>query len=174
MGTIRSFRDLEAWRRGVELAVASYAVARRLPPEERFALGDQIRRSAVSVPANIAEGHARLYTTEYLHSLSHARGSLAELETLVQIAVGVSYVSESDATPTFALATHTSRLLSDLIRSLRGKVEPSRPSARRSRNPPAPGPRSLTPSPAAARRSPCSTSAPVPPSSRGRSSAPPG
>lgn len=120
----------------MELAVASYAIARMLPPEERFALGDQIRRCAVSVSANIAEGHARHSTAEFLHALSNARGSLAELETLLQVAVEVSYVSDSEASPAFTLAAHTGRLLSGLVRSLRQKVARPSPSPRRARNPP--------------------------------------
>lgn len=140
MGAIRSFRDLEVWQRAVELAVASYAITRVLPKEERFALGDQMRRSAVSISTNIAEGHARHSTAEFLQALSHSRGSLGELETLLEIAVRVSYVSDADASQAFSLATDTGRLLSGLVRSLREKLDRPSPRPRRPRHPPGPQP----------------------------------
>ena len=77
----RTFRDLIAWRKGVELAKSVYHTTRTLPATERFGLMTQMRRAAVSVPSNIAEGNARESRKDYLHFLRIARGSLAELET---------------------------------------------------------------------------------------------
>ena len=78
-----SFKDLIVWRRSRELCVAVYRVAAHLPASERFEMRSQLCRAAVSIPTNIAEGHARFHRLEYLHHLSYALGSLAECETLV-------------------------------------------------------------------------------------------
>jgi four helix bundle protein len=86
---IRTYRDLEVWQRGMALAKEVYALARSLPSEERFGLISQLQRAAVSVPANIAEGHARDSTKEYLRFVSIALGSLAEVGTLVELATGL-------------------------------------------------------------------------------------
>lgn len=85
-GKIRSYRDLGVWQKGVDLADRCYVATRGFPPEERFGLSSQIRRAAVSIPANVAEGNGRSGSREYLHHLSIARGSLCELETLLLIA----------------------------------------------------------------------------------------
>src|SRR5581483_2372738 len=74
-GKIRSYRDLIVWQRGMDLIVLSYKIAKRLPPIEMYGLASQIRRAAVSVPANIAEGHGRHHRGEYVHHLSFANGS---------------------------------------------------------------------------------------------------
>jgi four helix bundle protein len=86
---IRTFRDLEVWQRAMDLVKAAYALTGKLPQHERYGLASQIQRAAVSVPANIAEGHARDSTREYLRFLSIAIGSLAELSTLVELASGI-------------------------------------------------------------------------------------
>jgi four helix bundle protein len=83
---IRSFRDLDVWQRGMRLARAAYEAAATLPPEERFGLSSPLRQAAISVPANIAEGHARDSTREYLRFVPVAIGSLVELATLVELA----------------------------------------------------------------------------------------
>ena len=80
---IRDFKDLRVWQQAMALAIEIYAVTDALPQSERFALQGQLRRAAVSIPANIAEGHARTHTKEFVRHLSFARGSLAELQTLV-------------------------------------------------------------------------------------------
>src|SRR5690242_3428082 len=79
---IKHHRQLIVWQRSMELLKQSYAIARCLPAEERFGMASQLRRAAVSVPANIAEGHSRVHRGDYVHHLSIARGSLAEVETL--------------------------------------------------------------------------------------------
>ncbi|MGZ8379430.1 MAG: four helix bundle protein, partial [Gemmatirosa sp.] len=88
----RSYRDLVVWQRAMALTRESYDVARRLPIEERFALAAQIRRAAVSVPANITEGHTSAYRREFLRHLSIAHASLTELECHLQIAVDVGHL----------------------------------------------------------------------------------
>jgi four helix bundle protein len=83
---VRSYRDLAVWQRAMDLTSLVYQVTAELPSDERFGLISQARRAAVSVPANIAEGHRRSSTKDYLRFLSIAAGSLAELETLIELA----------------------------------------------------------------------------------------
>ena len=97
--TLQSYRELRVWQRSVELASECCAIADGLPNAERFALGSQIRRAAVSIPANIAEGYGRNGRAEYVHHVGIARGSLYELETLIEIARLRGYVSETDVQP---------------------------------------------------------------------------
>ena len=92
----RPHEGLEVWREAMTLVEAIYACSARFPDAERFGLTSQIRRAAVSVPSNIAEGAARRSTPEFQRFLSIARGSLSELDTQLQIAVRLNYV---DVTP---------------------------------------------------------------------------
>lgn len=86
---LASYRELSVWQRSMDLTVAVYDVAKALPADERYGLGSQLKRAAVSVPANIAEGYGRTHRGGYLRHLSIARGSLSEVETLLAIAVRV-------------------------------------------------------------------------------------
>lgn len=88
---VKSFRDLDVWHLGVELAETVYRVTARFPKSELFALTSQMRRAAVSIPSNIAEGRARNSSREFLHFLSISRGSLAELETQLELAIRLDY-----------------------------------------------------------------------------------
>jgi len=83
---VQSFRDLVVWQRGMQLTVAIYRLTREFPREELYGLTSQLRRSAVSVPSNIAEGHGRLNTREFRQFLGVARGSNFELQTQLEIA----------------------------------------------------------------------------------------
>jgi four helix bundle protein len=89
------YRDLVVWQRAIDLVPCIYSVARTLPPEERYALGDQLRRAAISIPANIAEGQARQHPKEFLQHLAIARGSLAELDTLLIMAKRLYYIDQN-------------------------------------------------------------------------------
>ena len=91
---LKSYRELRVWQRSIALANECCTVADGLPNAERFALGSQIRRAAVSVPANIAEGYGRNGRAEYVHHVGIARGSLYELETLIEIARVRRYLNE--------------------------------------------------------------------------------
>jgi four helix bundle protein len=84
--TMSTHKDLIVWQKAVSLATEVYAATGALPHDERYGLTSQMRRAAISVPSNIAEGAGRSSRAEYLHYLSIARGSLAELETQLQIA----------------------------------------------------------------------------------------
>ena len=86
--TINNFRDLRVWQSGMELVVQVYRLTQSFPREEQYGLTSQMRRAAVSVPSNIAEGHARESSKEYLNHLSIVQGSLAELQTQIEIAEG--------------------------------------------------------------------------------------
>ena len=96
---MKCYRDLEVWQEGIDLVVEIYKLSRQFPNDERYALSSQIQRAAVSIPSNIAEGHARTSRKEFLHFLSIALGSLAELETQLTIACKLEYIAstESDA-----------------------------------------------------------------------------
>ncbi|HEX3144767.1 MAG TPA: four helix bundle protein [Pyrinomonadaceae bacterium] len=82
---IRSFRDLRVWQAGIDLVRSVYELTLNFPRSEVYGLASQMQRAAVSIPSNIAEGHARESTKEYLHHLSIAQASLAELETQIEI-----------------------------------------------------------------------------------------
>ncbi len=88
-------RELIVWRRAMDLTKAVYASTKNWPSDERFGLTSQVRRSVVSVPANIAEGHGRSGNREFLHHLSILSGSLRELETLLEVASDADYLLES-------------------------------------------------------------------------------
>lgn len=92
--TVRSFRDLRVWQVGIDLVEQTYRLSRGFPREELFGLASQMQRAAVSVPANIAEGHTREHGREYLHHISIAQASLAELETHFEIAGRLGYLSQ--------------------------------------------------------------------------------
>lgn len=102
----KNFRELDVWHLGVELAETVYRVTARFPKAELFCLTAQMRRAAVSIPSNIAEGQARDSTKEFLHFLSISRGSLAELDTQLELAIRLDY-TDSDL--------HAARAQSNLL-----------------------------------------------------------
>src|SRR3954447_17293151 len=102
---IRSFRDLRAWNAAMELVLTTYKLAAKLPPAERFALGAQLRRSAVSIPSNIAEGHAGGPRRRYLHHVRIAMGSLAELDTQLEIARRLQFLTSEDVAVVVGVTT---------------------------------------------------------------------
>jgi four helix bundle protein len=115
---IRRYRDLIAWQKGMDLVEMVYRNSDNWPKAEHYGLINQVRRAAVSVPANIAEGQGRSSTKEYLHHLSIARGSLLEVETHLLIAQRLGYLSNESADNVLAQAAEVSRLISGLSRSL--------------------------------------------------------
>src|SRR5215212_10628 len=90
---INSYRDLRVWNAGIDLVGDVYRLTQDFPPHETYTLASQMQRAAISVPSNIAEGHAREHLKEYLHHLSIAQGSLAELDTQLEIARRLGYSS---------------------------------------------------------------------------------
>ena len=108
--------------KGMDLANSVYDATEGFPRREIYSLTDQMRRAAVSVPSNIAEGQAHYSNREFLHFLRHSRGSLAELETQVIIAQRRNYLSEDQAADLLKRADEVSRILSGLINSLKEKL----------------------------------------------------
>ena len=113
---IKTFKDLIAWQKAMALAKIIYEVTRTMPDAERFGLTMQMRRSAVSVPSNIAEGYARQSRTDYVRFLKVARGSLAELETQLILCEHMALLHALK--PVNDLLAETDRVLQGLIRSL--------------------------------------------------------
>lgn len=113
---MKSFRDLEVWHAGMELAERCYDITRTFPKEELFGLTSQIRRSAVSIPANIAEGWGRDNPGDYSRHLRIANGSLKELETHLELAARLHLVPQEVIDPAARLADRLGRMLRSLIR----------------------------------------------------------
>ena len=120
MGQIKTFRDLIAWQKSMMLAQHIYRVTQRMPESERFGLTNQMRRAAVSIPSNIAEGYARQTTADYIKFLRTARGSLAELMTQMEITLNLRMIPLDKATTD--LLEEVDRILQGLIRSLEAKL----------------------------------------------------
>jgi four helix bundle protein len=95
---IQSYRDLKTWQKGIELVKLVYGLLLKFPRHELYGLSDQLRRSAVSVPSNIAEGQARQHTGEFRQFLSMALGSAAEVDTQLIIAHELGYITDADLT----------------------------------------------------------------------------
>ena len=119
---IHTYRDLIVWQDSMDLVVSIYCTTATFPKEERFSLVSQLRRAAVSVPSNIAEGHGRSRTGDYLRHLSVAVGSLSEVETQVQIARRLEYIAEDDQSRLLDSCNAIAKMLGGLIRSLRRRL----------------------------------------------------
>ena len=114
--TVRRYTDLIAWQRAMDVVESVYDLSKSFPKEERYGLTIQLRRAAVSVPSNIAD--ARKGRREYLHHLSIAVGSLAEVETQLMIAQRLGYAVEPKITECLAAASETGRIIVGLMNSL--------------------------------------------------------
>ena len=122
MGVVRYFRDLEAWQSAMDLAVSAHRFASQLPPTHRFELGSQIRKSATSIPSNIAEGHSQRGDRVFLRHVRIALGSLAELDTQVEIAIRWKLLDEGAASSLKMDLARTGKLLHGLRRTLRAST----------------------------------------------------
>ena len=120
--SLQSYRELEVWQLGMELAERCYQETKAFPREELFGMTCQIRRSAASIPANIAEGQGREHTKEFLHHLGIARGSLMELETHLLLSQRVGWLSDNQLAPLLVLADRISRMLSGLRKALERRL----------------------------------------------------
>ncbi len=118
----RHYKELQVWQKGVLLAKRVYGLTAAFPREERFGLTMQMRRAAVSVPSNIAEGQARHGTREFLQFLSHASGSLAELETQLLLSKELGYSREADSEAISNLITEMQKMLAAMRHSLSSSV----------------------------------------------------
>jgi four helix bundle protein len=118
----KHYKELLVWQKAMLLAKEVYRVTVAFPGDERFGLTAQIRRAAVSVPSNIAEGQARRGTREFLQFLSHACGSLAEIETQVLLSREMGYCTTQDADTLLAKVGEMQKMLSALRRTLEGAL----------------------------------------------------
>jgi four helix bundle protein len=118
MARIESHRDLIVWQKGLDLVELVYEVTEAFPTRERYRLVDQLSRAIVSVPANVAEGHARSTAKDFANFLAIARGSLAEAETYIELAVRLKYITTERAGPVFALIDEVGRMLTTLRRRI--------------------------------------------------------
>ena len=114
----QNFKDLLVWQRGMEHAKTIYEMTRRFPADERFGLVAQMRRCAVSIPSNLAEGQARHTTGEFIQFISHSEGSLAELETQLRLSVEIGYCSAAETENTLAFMEELRKMLNSLRRRL--------------------------------------------------------
>ena len=114
-----SFKDLVVWQRSIQLTVAVYKLTSSFPPSEQFGLTNQLRRAAVSVASNIAEGYGRSTTGEYLQFLGHATGSNYELQTQLVISKALGFGSEESLQQADSLSGEVSRMLVAIMNKLR-------------------------------------------------------
>ena len=115
---VKHYQDLIVWQKAMELVERVYRMTKAFPKDERFGLTSQIQRAAVSIPSNIAEGHARSSKKEYRNFLSMAQGSTAEVETQTMIAVRLAYVSETQTETVMGLLDEISRMLHAIKKKL--------------------------------------------------------
>ena len=117
----QSFRNLAVWQRAVELTVAVYKLTSAFPDSEKFGLTNQMRRAAVSIASNIAEGYGRSTRGEYVLFLGHSRGSCSELETQIVIAKQLGFGALEQLRTAEDLCSEVGRMLGAAMRSLRSK-----------------------------------------------------
>ena len=114
-----SFKDLLVWQRAIQMTVAIYKLTAEFPSDERFGLTNQLRRAAVSVASNIAEGYGRSSTGEYLQFLGIARGSNCEVQTQLEISKELGFGKEESRTAANSLSEEVSRMLVAMMKKLR-------------------------------------------------------
>jgi four helix bundle protein len=116
--TPRSYKDLVVWQKGITLAKLVYGLTRAFPAEEKFGIVAQMRRAAVSIPSNIAEGQARHTTGEFIQFISHAEGSVAELDTQLILSIELEFCTSTAADRALELVSELRRMLNGLRREL--------------------------------------------------------
>ena len=119
----KNYKELLVWQKAMDLVEEVYVITRMLPEEEKYALGDQMRRSAVSIPSNIAEGNARGTEKEMIHFLYIAQGSRAELETQLELSYRVGYTLKERIIALLELSHEVGRMLTGLIKSLKSNIQ---------------------------------------------------
>ncbi|MHC5674404.1 four helix bundle protein [Nostoc sp.] len=118
MSEINDFKDLNIWQKGIDIAEKCYFLTKLFPKDELYGMVQQIRRSAASIPANIAEGYGRRSTAEYIRFLNIAQGSLNELETHIILSQRVGLCSQTDIESIILLLREESRMIIALIKKL--------------------------------------------------------
>ena len=119
---VRSYWDLAVWQKAMDLVVDCYELTRQFPTDELYGLTSQARRAAISIPSNIAEGRARESTKEFLKHLGIASGSLAELESQIEIARRLAYIADAQAVALASRLEEIGRMLTGLRASLKRKL----------------------------------------------------
>ena len=123
----QTYRDLIVWQKAMQLVTEIYKLTENFPKSETFGLRSQLRRAAISIPSNIAEGQGRDSSKEFCHHLSIAYGSLTEAETQIQIASNLGYITKDEAGKVLAQCNEVGRLLNGLLRSLRVPTDNRQP-----------------------------------------------
>lgn len=116
---IKDFKDLIVWQKAMDLVEEVYRMVKKLPKEELFALSDQMRRSAISIPSNIAEGQGRNSTKEFIQFLAIAKGSKSELETQLLLCVKINYLNSTDIEIAVSLIQEIGKMINVLQKSLK-------------------------------------------------------
>ena len=115
---LQSYKEFTVWQKSMDLAAEIYNLVKILPKTETYALSDQMRRAAVSIPSNIAEGQGRNSTREFIKFLVIARGSQCELETQLQLCVKIGYLQEDETKTALSLCEEISKMLNSLVKKL--------------------------------------------------------
>jgi four helix bundle protein len=121
--SISRFRELRAWQLGMDLTERVYLITHSFPKSEIYGLTSQIRRAAVSIPSNLAEGHGRTSTKEFLQFISIAYGSICELETQILLSHRLKYIETIDLEAISALLIETSKTIRGLQKAMKEKVD---------------------------------------------------
>jgi four helix bundle protein len=121
--SISRFRELKAWQLGMDLTEKVYLLTDSFPKSEIYGLSSQIRRCAVSIPSNLAEGHGRTSAKEFLQFIAIAYGSICELETQILLSHRLKYLDQSNLETVSALLTETSKTIHGLQKAIRERVE---------------------------------------------------
>jgi four helix bundle protein len=129
MGEKFGYRQLRVWQDAMTLVEFTFQITKGLPEEQRFCLASQMQRASVSIPSNIAEGHAKRSSKDYNRHLKIAAGSLAELETQLELTVRLGFAKSEDIRPAWAASQRVARMLSRLIGSISSKSSVPIPTA---------------------------------------------
>ena len=117
------YKELTVWQKSMELVKEVYYLVKKLPKEESYSLSDQMRRTAISIPSNIAEGIGRKSLTDYARFLDIARGSEYELETQLQICIMLGYLTKKDTEKAFDLIAQVGKMLHTMINKIQNQVK---------------------------------------------------
>lgn len=119
---MKSHKDLEVWKRSVDLVTLIYDVTSRYPKDENYGITNQIRRAAISIPSNLSEGAARNHSKEFIQFLHICLGSISELETQIIISENLKFLSKVDSTRIQNELTELRRMFLGLIRNIKSNV----------------------------------------------------
>lgn len=118
MTKVQTYKELIVWQKSMDMTVMLYSLLKKLPKVETYALGDQMRRAAISIPSNIAEGYGRNTKKEYLQFLYIANGSVCELETQLTLCVRVNYFTETEIQPIMSLLSEIGKIIITITKKI--------------------------------------------------------